>query len=91
MHPGHRPILHHSLKGFEIDKFIALLHQHGVDLIGGLWGVGLWSGGVWSGACERRYFWVDGEFFFRQLFFCGVEGILAHAKEYAGILALFSF
>ena len=35
--------------------------------------------------------------FFRQLFFYGVEGILthegiilAHAKEYAGILALFS-
>ena len=61
MHPSHRSILHRSLIGFEIDKFIALLHRHGIDLIGGLWGgglwgVGLWSGGVWSGACERRYF-----------------------------------
>ena len=46
MHPGHRPILHRSLKGFKIDKFIALLHRHGVDLVGGLWGGGLWGVGL---------------------------------------------
>ena len=97
MHTGHRPTLHRSLKGFEIDKFIALLHRHGL-WGSGLRGVSLWSGGLWSSGCERRYFWVDGdsEIFSRKLFFCGVEGILthegilAHAKEYAGILALFS-
>lgn len=30
--PRHRPILHRNLKSFEIDKLLALLRQHGVDL-----------------------------------------------------------
>ena len=60
MHPGHRPILHRSLKGFDIDKFIALLHRHGVDLFGGLWSGGLWSGGLWSGGLWSGALWSGG-------------------------------
>ena len=39
MHPGHRPIVHGSLKGFEIDKFISLLLRYGDYLVGGRWAV----------------------------------------------------
>ena len=41
MHPGHRPIVHGSHKGFEIDRFISLLHRYGVYLVGGRWGGGV--------------------------------------------------
>ena len=58
--PGHRPILHGSLKGFEIDKSINL-HRHGIGLFRWSlerrslerwsperWSLERWSLGWWS-------------------------------------------